>query len=73
MQDTLRGHKMRATGACIGAVIGLVTVTPAAGKVQKHALASSPGGGFHTVTTGRFPAMGAGCNMSTLPLTDTPP
>jgi hypothetical protein len=31
-QDTLRGHKMRATGACIGAVIGLVTITPAAGR-----------------------------------------
>lgn len=33
-QDTLRGHKMRATGACVGAVIGLVAITPAAGFVN---------------------------------------
>lgn len=29
--DILRGRKMRATGACIGAIIGLVVITPAAG------------------------------------------
>lgn len=34
MQDILRGHKMRATGACVGAVIGLVAVTPAAGFIN---------------------------------------
>lgn len=28
------GRKMRATGACIGAIIGLVTVTPAAGYIH---------------------------------------
>jgi Amt family ammonium transporter len=32
LMDQLRGHKIRATGACIGAVIGLVAITPAAGK-----------------------------------------
>lgn len=33
LMDVIRGHKMRATGACVGAVIGLVAVTPAAGYV----------------------------------------
>jgi Amt family ammonium transporter len=33
-QDVLFGRKMRATGACIGAVIGLVCVTPAAGFIN---------------------------------------
>eukprot|EP00775_Hariotina_reticulata_P009990 gene9990-10145_t len=32
--DHVRGHKMRATGACIGAVIGLVSITPSAGFVN---------------------------------------
>lgn len=32
VQDTLRGHKMRASGACAGAIIGLVAITPAAGE-----------------------------------------
>jgi Amt family ammonium transporter len=31
LMDQLRGHKIRATGACIGAIIGLVAITPAAG------------------------------------------
>lgn len=44
MQDTLRGHKMRATGACIGAVIGLVTVTPAAGKGSETRLSQQSRG-----------------------------
>jgi len=35
VQDILRGHKMRATGACIGAVIGLVAITPAAGELRE--------------------------------------
>uniref|UniRef100_A0A383VXJ7 Ammonium transporter n=1 Tax=Tetradesmus obliquus TaxID=3088 RepID=A0A383VXJ7_TETOB len=34
LMDQLRGHKIRATGACIGAVIGLVAITPAAGFVN---------------------------------------
>jgi Amt family ammonium transporter len=32
--DTLRGRKPSATGACIGAVVGLVAITPAAGFVD---------------------------------------
>jgi Amt family ammonium transporter len=32
--DHLRGHKIRATGACVGAVIGLVGITPAAGVLD---------------------------------------
>jgi Amt family ammonium transporter len=34
LMDNLRGHKLRATGACVGAVIGLVAITPAAGFVN---------------------------------------
>eukprot|EP00775_Hariotina_reticulata_P006743 gene6743-6963_t len=34
IMDHQRGHKIRATGACIGAVIGLVAITPAAGFVN---------------------------------------
>jgi Amt family ammonium transporter len=38
--DTLRGGKPSALGACIGAVVGLVAVTPAAGFVSvSHSLA----------------------------------
>jgi Amt family ammonium transporter len=33
LMDSLRGHKPGALGACIGAVVGLVGVTPAAGFV----------------------------------------
>jgi ammonia channel protein AmtB len=33
-QDIIRGRKMRATGACVGALIGLVAITPAAGYVN---------------------------------------
>lgn len=33
LMDSLRGHKPSALGACIGAVVGLVAVTPAAGFV----------------------------------------
>jgi Amt family ammonium transporter len=33
LMDHLRGHKIRATGACVGAVIGLVAITPAAGAL----------------------------------------
>lgn len=29
--DNLRGHKLRATGVCVGAVVGLIAITPAAG------------------------------------------
>jgi Amt family ammonium transporter len=32
--DTVRGHKPTALGACIGAVVGLVAITPAAGFVD---------------------------------------
>jgi ammonium transporter, Amt family len=34
MMDTLRGKKPSALGACIGAVVGLVAITPAAGYVN---------------------------------------
>jgi ammonium transporter, Amt family len=38
--DKILGHKLSAMGACIGAVVGLVAVTPAAGFVSiPHALA----------------------------------
>ncbi|KAI8462540.1 MAG: ammonium transporter [Monoraphidium minutum] len=37
LMDILRGKKMRATGACIGAVIGLIAITPAAGFVNTGA------------------------------------
>jgi Amt family ammonium transporter len=33
MMDVYRGHKVSALGACIGAVVGLVAITPAAGFV----------------------------------------
>jgi len=32
--DSLRGHKPSALGACVGAVVGLVAITPAAGYVN---------------------------------------
>lgn len=32
--DVARGYKARATGACAGAVVGLVVITPAAGYVN---------------------------------------
>jgi ammonium transporter, Amt family len=34
MMDTIRGKKPSALGACIGAVVGLVAITPAAGYVN---------------------------------------
>lgn len=34
MVDTMRGHKPSALGACIGAVVGLVAITPACGFVS---------------------------------------
>ncbi|WPO77032.1 ammonium transporter [Flavobacterium sp. KACC 22761] len=38
--DKILGHKLSAMGACIGAVVGLVAITPAAGFVSiPHALA----------------------------------
>src|ERR1700743_2720493 len=38
--DMLRGHKPSAMGTCIGAVVGLVAITPAAGYVSgSHSLA----------------------------------
>jgi Amt family ammonium transporter len=38
--DKIRGHKLSAIGACVGAVTGLVAITPAAGYVSiVHALA----------------------------------
>jgi Amt family ammonium transporter len=38
--DKIQGHKLSAMGACIGAVVGLVAVTPAAGFVTiPHAIA----------------------------------
>lgn len=37
LMDIIRGKKMRATGACVGAVIGLVSVTPASGFVNSGA------------------------------------
>ncbi|WP_026728816.1 ammonium transporter [Flavobacterium denitrificans] len=38
--DKILGHKLSAMGACIGAVVGLVAITPAAGFVtMPHALA----------------------------------
>jgi Amt family ammonium transporter len=37
--DKIMGHKLSAMGACIGAVVGLVTITPAAGFVSMpHAI-----------------------------------
>jgi Amt family ammonium transporter len=33
LMDRLKGNKLRATGACIGAVVGLVAITPACGFV----------------------------------------
>jgi ammonia channel protein AmtB len=30
--DHIRGLKFRATGVCVGAVVGLVAITPAAGE-----------------------------------------
>ena len=37
--DKIMGHKLSAMGACIGAVVGLVTITPAAGYVSiPHAI-----------------------------------
>jgi len=37
--DKIMGHKLSAMGACIGAVVGLVTITPAAGFVSiPHAI-----------------------------------
>lgn len=37
--DKIMGHKLSAMGACIGAVVGLVTITPAAGYVSMpHAI-----------------------------------
>ena len=32
--DGMRGHKPSALGACVGAVVGLVAITPAAGYVS---------------------------------------
>jgi Amt family ammonium transporter len=32
LMDIIRGKKMRATGACVGAVIGLIAITPASGE-----------------------------------------
>ena len=38
--DKILGHKLSAMGACIGAVVGLVAITPAAGFVSiSHAIA----------------------------------
>lgn len=38
--DKIQGHKLSAMGACIGAVVGLVAITPAAGFVSiSHAIA----------------------------------
>jgi ammonia channel protein AmtB len=31
LMDNLRGHKLRATGVCVGLVVGLIAITPAAG------------------------------------------
>jgi len=37
--DKIMGHKLSAMGACIGAIVGLVTITPAAGFVSMpHAI-----------------------------------
>lgn len=37
--DKILGHKLSALGACIGAVVGLVAITPAAGFVSiPHAI-----------------------------------
>jgi Amt family ammonium transporter len=37
--DKIMGHKLSAMGACIGAIVGLVTITPAAGFVSiPHAI-----------------------------------
>uniref|UniRef100_A0A383V2C3 Ammonium transporter n=1 Tax=Tetradesmus obliquus TaxID=3088 RepID=A0A383V2C3_TETOB len=35
--DNLRGHKLRATGVCVGLVVGLIAITPAAGFVNTGA------------------------------------
>jgi Amt family ammonium transporter len=32
LMDNLRGHKLRATGVCVGLVVGLIAITPAAGE-----------------------------------------
>jgi ammonia channel protein AmtB len=45
LMDHLRGHKLRATGACVGAVIGLVAITPAAGENRPSKLQYGGSGG----------------------------
>jgi Amt family ammonium transporter len=34
LMDAMRGHKVSSIGACIGAVVGLVAITPACGFVN---------------------------------------
>jgi Amt family ammonium transporter len=36
--DKILGHKLSAMGACIGTVVGLVAITPAAGFSMPHAI-----------------------------------
>jgi Amt family ammonium transporter len=36
LMDQLRGLKMRTSGMCMGAVVGLVAITPAAGVCAVH-------------------------------------
>jgi len=45
--DKIMGHKLSAMGACIGAIVGLVTITPAAGFVSiPHAITIGIVGSF---------------------------
>lgn len=39
MLDLFKGRKMSCVGACVGAIIGLVAITPCAGKsIHEHAV-----------------------------------
>jgi len=52
--DKIMGHKLSAMGACIGAVVGLVAITPAAGFV------SMP----HAITIGIIGSIVSNCMVS---------
>lgn len=41
--DHVRGHKIRVTGACVGAIIGMVAITPAAGRLLSCSAAGCTG------------------------------
>lgn len=55
--DKIRGHKLSAMGVCIGAVVGLVAITPAAGYVSiPHAMFIGMAGSIvSNLVVSRFP------------------